>query len=191
VLETITTPQMGLTRQAVEELSRRRREPDWLLRLRLEAFEAYEQAPLPDQRTEGWRRTSLAGLDLVNQTPLVSRAGKGGSGRAGDGKQASSPLPHSSTPPLGVLVQQDGTTVQTRLAPELAERGVVLLGLAEAVRDPALASAVALKTVRPRLRTTTSRPAARVTTALIVAPLRVSRMLRIATPSRSVAAGGR
>jgi Fe-S cluster assembly protein SufD len=135
VLETITTPQTGLTRQAVEELSRRRREPDWLLRLRLEAFEAYEQAPLPDQRTEGWRRTSLAGLDLVNQTPLsdAETRGRGDPGNA---------ISASAADAAGILVQQDGTTVQTRLDPQLAERGVVLLDLAEAVRDPALAGRV-------------------------------------------------
>jgi Fe-S cluster assembly protein SufD len=41
-----------------------------LLALRLRALEAFEHMPLPDQRTEGWRRTSLRGLDLDSFDPL-------------------------------------------------------------------------------------------------------------------------
>ncbi len=35
-----------------------------MLATRLRALEAFERLPLPDQRTEGWRRTSLRGLPL-------------------------------------------------------------------------------------------------------------------------------
>jgi Fe-S cluster assembly protein SufD len=38
--------------------------------MRLRAFEAFERAPMPDQRTEGWRRTSLKGLSLDGLDPL-------------------------------------------------------------------------------------------------------------------------
>jgi Fe-S cluster assembly protein SufD len=59
-----------LSRAAVEELSRRRQEPEWLLAIRLRALEAFERLPLPDQRTEGWRRTSLKGLPLDGFDPV-------------------------------------------------------------------------------------------------------------------------
>jgi Fe-S cluster assembly protein SufD len=67
---------VALTREVVEELSRSRQEPEWLLELRLRAFEAFQRLPMPDQRTEGWRRTSLRGLDLdavdaVSITPIM------------------------------------------------------------------------------------------------------------------------
>jgi len=62
----------GLSRAAVEELAERRQEPDWLLNIRLRAFEAYEHLVLPDQRTEGWRRTSLRGLPLEDLDPLAT-----------------------------------------------------------------------------------------------------------------------
>jgi Fe-S cluster assembly protein SufD len=39
--------------------------------MRLRALEAFERMPLPDQRTEGWRRTSLRGLDLDSFDPLL------------------------------------------------------------------------------------------------------------------------
>jgi Fe-S cluster assembly protein SufD len=68
--EILSAPHFALTREAVEELSRRRQEPDWLLALRLRAFEAFERLPVPDQRTEGWRRTSLRGLPLQTIDPI-------------------------------------------------------------------------------------------------------------------------
>jgi len=61
-----------LPRAAVEELAERRQEPDWLLNIRLRALEAYAHLPLPDQRTEGWRRTNLRGLPLDGIDPLAT-----------------------------------------------------------------------------------------------------------------------
>jgi Fe-S cluster assembly protein SufD len=69
--EIVSATRQALTRQTVEELSRRRNEPDWLVGIRLGAFEAFERLPMPDQRTEGWRRTSLRGLDLAQLDPLA------------------------------------------------------------------------------------------------------------------------
>src|SRR5918994_1416858 len=60
----------ALTRATIDELVERRQEPDWLRAIRLQAFEAYERLPIPDQRTEGWRRTSLSGLRLDGLSPL-------------------------------------------------------------------------------------------------------------------------
>src|SRR5581483_7474372 len=35
--------------------------------------EAFERLPMPDQRTEGWRRTSLRGLDLRAVEPQLTK----------------------------------------------------------------------------------------------------------------------
>ncbi|MDQ6674062.1 MAG: hypothetical protein M3069_25530 [Chloroflexota bacterium] len=51
--EILSAPRRVLAPAAVEELSRRRQEPDWLLTIRLRALEAFERLPMPDQRTEG------------------------------------------------------------------------------------------------------------------------------------------
>src|SRR5215216_806350 len=64
--------QLVLTRATIEELVEHRQEPDWLRAIRLQAFEAYERMPIPDQRTEGWRRTSLNGRPMGSQGPLAS-----------------------------------------------------------------------------------------------------------------------
>src|SRR5437667_9213952 len=66
--------QLALVRETVEELVERRQEPDWLRAIRLEAFDAFERLPMPDQRTEGWRRTSLSGLPSFDGlSPLPSQ----------------------------------------------------------------------------------------------------------------------
>jgi Fe-S cluster assembly protein SufD len=73
--ETLTVSRVAQA-QAVDELVRRRREPEWLAQLRRRAWDTFERMPLPDQRTEGWRRTSLSGLQLeghdVLKQPRVS-----------------------------------------------------------------------------------------------------------------------
>ena len=79
--EILTPPGVALTRDLVEELSRSRSEPEWLLDLRIRAFEAFERLPMPDQRMEGWRRTSLRGLDIssldvISSKPAVSIRGE-------------------------------------------------------------------------------------------------------------------
>jgi Fe-S cluster assembly protein SufD len=65
----VAAPRPGTSRDAVERLSRARQEPEWLLALRLRALEAFERLPMPDQRTEGWRRTNLRGLSLDGLAP--------------------------------------------------------------------------------------------------------------------------
>jgi len=65
----VATPPPAASRAAAEHLSRARREPDWLLALRLRAFDAFERLPVPDQRTEGWRRTNLRGLSVESLSP--------------------------------------------------------------------------------------------------------------------------
>jgi Fe-S cluster assembly protein SufD len=82
--ELLTPARRELTRTAVEALARERQEPDWLVNLRLRAFDVFERLPLPDQRTDGWRRTNLRGLSLdeldLSQSPeLTVRGGAGAS----------------------------------------------------------------------------------------------------------------
>lgn len=60
--------------EAVQALSHARREPEWLLALRLRALESFHRLPTPDQRTEGWRRTSLRGLNLDGFQPGPAHA---------------------------------------------------------------------------------------------------------------------
>jgi Fe-S cluster assembly protein SufD len=57
-------------RASIEALSKRHPlEPAAVLEARLSAFEKYLALPLPGERSEGWRRTNFAGIDLSPVAP--------------------------------------------------------------------------------------------------------------------------
>ncbi|MBC5806684.1 MAG: Fe-S cluster assembly protein SufD [Candidatus Eremiobacter antarcticus] len=58
----------GIDRSLVERLSAG--EPAWLQHARLAALERLNAMPQPDDRTVGWRRTALDGLDLSPPMPV-------------------------------------------------------------------------------------------------------------------------
>jgi Fe-S cluster assembly protein SufD len=102
--EILSPGRLALTRESVQALSRRRHEPGWLLDLRLQAFEAFERLPMPDQRTEGWRRTSLRGLDLGQVDPS---AGSVNISISGDARGVALPLEEAlSRPELASRVER-------------------------------------------------------------------------------------
>jgi Fe-S cluster assembly protein SufD len=114
-----------LSREPVEQHSRQRGEPDWLRAYRLAAWERFQALPRPTTQERGWRRTDLSGLDLDR---LAMPATPG----AGDAESLAEAI-GGSTEQAGLLVLNDGKTVQSALSPDLAARGVKLLGLSEAV----------------------------------------------------------
>ena len=120
----------GFSREGVEELSRAKGEPEWVLGARLAAWEVYEAMPMPTQQDEEWRRTSLRALKLDEVTPfgaqttIVSsldelpaevREGLSLEGRA------------------GLLVQHNSGLVYGWLSDELKAQGVILMGLDQAI----------------------------------------------------------
>ncbi|HXN09540.1 MAG TPA: SufD family Fe-S cluster assembly protein, partial [Candidatus Acidoferrales bacterium] len=66
--ETILTQQAQVERGLIERILKD--EPDWLGDLRRSAFMRYEALPQPDEKTPGWRRLSLTGLDLRAPAPV-------------------------------------------------------------------------------------------------------------------------
>ena len=63
---------MKLSREAVEELSARGDEPDWLLTRRREAWRLFEEAPMPDPLSEEWRRVDVGRLTLDDLGVLLT-----------------------------------------------------------------------------------------------------------------------
>ena len=47
-------------------------EPAWLREIRAAAFERFEKLPVPTERSEGWRRLTLAGIELAPPLPEIS-----------------------------------------------------------------------------------------------------------------------
>ena len=111
-------------RDTVTSASARAGDPDWLREARLEAFARFESLPWPDQTLEEWKHTDIRGLDLgaFDALPAEHPAASGlddvpdqiralAIGQKGDRH--------------GLAIQIDGDVVHLRLAPGLAEKGVV------------------------------------------------------------------
>ena len=106
-------------------------EPEWLAERRRHAWSVYESTPMPTTRLEEWRYTDLRDkldLEALHLGSVLARPDEPGSFPAGlrsamdEDREAS-----------GHLVLIDGAVVHTDIRPELAEQGVVLSSLREAV----------------------------------------------------------
>lgn len=123
----------GFSREAVEELSHRRNEPDWLRQKRLGAWEQYEQIPMPKRTDEEWRRTDIRMLPIDDVAPFTG---------FDDRVTTRDALPAAIQPHLaaagevsGVVVQRDSSTVYFEVDPSLAEQGVIFADLDTAIRE--------------------------------------------------------
>ncbi len=122
----------GFTRGAVEELSRQKGEPEWMLQKRLHAWDIYESLPAPLGR-----RGDLGTLRVISNFKF---------------QQLSPYVPVSQSEALpfaveqsiqeglvnersGLIVQLNGTVVRTELREELKQQGVILTDLDTAVRE--------------------------------------------------------
>ena len=144
-----------LSRAGVEAFSRRRGEPDWLLEARLAAWERYEALDKPTTRDVSWRRTDLTALDLDRLAPPADGSAEGP-------RVDLSAAVGESANLAGRLVLRNGEGDQLTLDERLATRGVLLMGLSEAVRErPEL--------VRPYLTSDEPRPYGNKLTALAAA----------------------
>lgn len=129
--QTITSSTNGFSKNAIEELSRAKKEPSWVLDKRLEAWHLYEETPLPTPTDELWRRTSLKDLNFDSAVPFV----------ADSNRDAISALPKKFQTTAadenagGVLVQHNSSNVLARLDPKLKKLGVVLCDLDTAIRE--------------------------------------------------------
>jgi Fe-S cluster assembly protein SufD len=123
----------GFSREAVEELSHRRNEPDWLLQKRLEAWEQYEQIPMPTRTDEEWRRTDIRDLPIDEVMPFTDFAARV-SGR--------DELPESVKAALeaagdlsGLVVQNDSSIIYYEVDSSLASQGVIFEDLDTAIAE--------------------------------------------------------
>lgn len=122
----------GFSRSAVEELSRRKGEPAWLLEKRLQAWEIYEKAPAPLGRRGdlGTLRmfSNFRFQDLSPYTPATSN----GALPANVNQSLEQALVHQRS---GLVVQHNASVVHVELAEDLRQQGVILTDLETAVRE--------------------------------------------------------
>jgi FeS assembly protein SufD len=125
----------GFSRSAVEELSRRKGEPDWLLEKRLSAWETFEQAPTPlGRRGDLGTLRMFSNFRYQELSPAVAADASASPASSDPASAASSDsaLVHQYA---GLVVQRNASVVQTQLSEELRAQGVILTDLESAVRD--------------------------------------------------------
>lgn len=100
-----------------------------MLQLRFQAFDIYEQLPMPTIKDEAWRRTNIRRLKLDQIGPSLN----------GTGQSASMPTKVSKqlmeVAAGGELVQVDGVTRSYRISEELTAQGVIFCDLHAAVNE--------------------------------------------------------
>lgn len=119
----------GLSRGAVEQISRRQGEPEWMLEKRLQAWETFENlsAPLGRRGDLGTLRT-FANFKFQQLTPYA--ASEGLSPTIEQSLQAA-----LSSERAGLIVQRNSSVVHSELSEELKSQGVILTSLENAVRE--------------------------------------------------------
>lgn len=127
----------GLSPEIVEDISRRKVEPRWMLDLRLRSLQIYERTPMP----ANWG-PSIEGLDMANISTYVTA----GSKQADSWDEVPEDIkdtferlgiPEAERTSLaGVGAQYDSELVYHNMREEVAEQGVVYSGIEEALHGP-------------------------------------------------------
>ncbi len=127
----------GLSPQIVEDISRRKVEPQWMLDLRLRSLQIYERTPMP----ANWG-PSIEGLDMADISTYVTA----GSKQADSWDEVPEDIkdtferlgiPEAERTSLaGVGAQYDSELVYHNMREEVAEQGVVYSGIEEALHGP-------------------------------------------------------
>lgn len=111
--------------EAFKQYIQQRNEPDWLVKLRTEAFEMFERLPWPTRKDEEWMRTDIRGFDLAKFEPPASQTIDADSlpeGMLADGVDIG-----------GQVVTLNGQSGRSQLQAELEEKGVVFGELSQLV----------------------------------------------------------
>jgi len=122
----------GFSRAAIEELSRYKGEPEWMLQLRLHAWETYESTPAPvGRRGDLGTFKTLAGFNYAQLVPFTATSGEDSLPPVIQQSLQQSLVNERS----GLIVQLNSTVVHTELRDELKQQGVILTDLDTAVRE--------------------------------------------------------
>ena len=123
----------GFSREAVEELSARRQEPDWVRERRIAAWETFEAIPMPSRTDEEWRRTDIRRLPINDVAPFA-------------GFDTVVAMPDDLPPEIqaalgepearsGLLVQIDASIAYRQLRDDLVSQGVIFTDLGTAIAE--------------------------------------------------------
>jgi Fe-S cluster assembly protein SufD len=118
----------GFSEATVRALSAARGEPEWMLALRLRAWQTFEAMPWPTDKDEAWRRTRLTGFTLDKFTPVALP----GSGQGKVIGQIQHELDEMES--AASLVFEGGDAIYRDEQEDLAAKGVIFTDLRSALQ---------------------------------------------------------
>lgn len=121
---------LPFSRDAVVQLSTSLNEPEWMLALRLKAWEIYASMPVPTTQNEAWRRTDIRRFKLDSFG--ISLNGNGSNGARIPAHMGAQLTDDAAG---GVLVEVDGIVKKYELSEDLRAQGVVFTDMHTAVRE--------------------------------------------------------
>lgn len=125
----------GFSRSAVEELSRFKGEPEWMLQKRLHAWDVYEQMPTPlGRRGDLGTLRTISNFKFQDLKPFVPSQ-KGDTLPASIEQSVGAAIHSAPRERSGLIVQHNGSVVYSQLTEALKEQGVLLTDLDTAVRE--------------------------------------------------------
>jgi len=120
---------LPLSRNAVVQLSAALHEPEWMLNLRLTAWDIYAALPTPTTLDEAWRRTDIRRFKLDAVSVSLNGQGNGAAVPAYLGEQLTDDAAG------GVLLEVDGVVKAYELSDDLRAQGVIFCDMHTAVRE--------------------------------------------------------
>ncbi len=123
----------GFDQETFERFLSERAEPDWSLRQRRQAFEAFQRMPFPSRSHEEWRRTDLRLFSFQRYTPAAVLSA--GARQVVLPAEAVTLRLFDRTTVHGHRVVVDGCELERSLADEVTSKGVVFCSLDDAVRE--------------------------------------------------------
>ena len=122
----------GFSRSAVEELSRLKGEPQWMLEKRLQAWDAYERIPTPlGRRGDLGTLRTFSNFKFQQLTPYVLANGNDALPAVIEQALQEALVNERA----GLILQRNASVVRTELDDELKRKGVILTDLDTAVRE--------------------------------------------------------
>jgi FeS assembly protein SufB len=122
----------GLSRGAVEEISRQKGEPEWMLQKRLQAWDIYESTPTPlGRRGDLGTLRTFSNFKFQQLTPYAPFNGNEALSSVMERSQREA-LVHERA---GLIVQRNSSIVHLELDEELKHQGVILTSLETAARE--------------------------------------------------------
>ncbi|MBS2000867.1 MAG: Fe-S cluster assembly protein SufD [Cyanobacteria bacterium SZAS LIN-5] len=123
-----------IARERVDNLASQNGEPSWLKELRVSAWEAYLQTPMPTGRDEDWRKTDIESLDLSNLNAIDLSTKSDAKAKLPEWFETALTFFEDNS---GVVAEVGQSSIPAKLPAELAAKGVIFCTLKEALRDHA------------------------------------------------------